>query len=114
MALSCRRRWCQRISKFEHQGDVNGNVHGIKVVDKENDKLLHGVRNCSLFRIKGGDIFGFSGTTTCAGDQVDQHSNDPMCLPTSCTSNETDIAIMISMIIAEEGGHRVLHVRRPR
>ena len=50
----------------------------------------------------GGDIFAFSGTTTC-GDQVDQHSNDPMCLPTSCTSNEADIALMIPMIINEEG-----------
>jgi hypothetical protein len=50
----------------------------------------------------GGDLFTFSGTTTC-GDQVDQHSNEPMCLPTSCTSNEADIALMIPMIIAEEG-----------
>jgi hypothetical protein len=50
----------------------------------------------------GGDIFAFSGTTTC-GDEVDQHSNEPMCLPTSCTSNEADITLMIPMIIAEEG-----------
>jgi len=50
----------------------------------------------------GGDLFTFSGTTTC-GDQVDDHSNEPMCLPTSCTSNEADIALMIPMIIAEEG-----------
>jgi hypothetical protein len=49
----------------------------------------------------GGDIFAFSGTTTC-GDQVDDHFNDPMCLPTSCTSNEAVIALMIPMIIYQE------------
>ena len=50
----------------------------------------------------GGDVFAFSGTTTC-GDQVDDHFNDPMCLPTSCTSsNEAGIALMIPMIIFQE------------
>ena len=36
------------------------------------------------------------------GDQVDDHFNDPMCLPTSCTSNEAVIALMIPMIIFQE------------
>jgi len=49
----------------------------------------------------GGNLFAFSGTTTC-GDQVDQHSNDPTCLPTSCTFNEADIALMIPMLMYGE------------
>ena len=50
----------------------------------------------------GGDLFAFSGTTTCGDqDQVLQHSNNPMCLPTSCTSNEADIALKIPMIMYE-------------
>ena len=48
----------------------------------------------------GGDIFAFSGTTTC-GDQVDDHYNGFMCLPTSCTSNESDIALKIPMLLNE-------------
>ena len=56
----------------------------------------------------GGDLFAYSGTTTWIdqvwGDQVYEHSNDPMCLPTSCTSNEADIALMIPMIINEAEG----------
>jgi hypothetical protein len=55
----------------------------------------------ALCLANGGDIFAFSGTTTC-GDQVDDHFNDPMCLPTSCTSNEAVIALMIPMIIYQE------------
>jgi hypothetical protein len=49
----------------------------------------------------GGDIFLFSGTTDCDGE-VENHLNQPMCLPTSCTSNETSLALIIPIVVGSE------------
>ena len=53
-----------------------------------------------------GDDFMFSGTTPACGDRlIYMHIKKNMCLPTSCTSNETDISLMIPMLTlnADEG-----------
>ena len=43
----------------------------------------------------GGDVFGYSGTSTC-GDRVKTYSNEVSCLPTSCTTNETALSILVA------------------
>lgn len=48
----------------------------------------------------GGDLFTYSGTTTCDGE-VEEHVNAPMCVPATCTANGLG-PTLIPFILAPE------------
>ena len=49
----------------------------------------------------GGDVFTYSGTTTCNGD-VTQHVRDPSCVPVSCTASGNE-ALLSAVLATDEG-----------
>ena len=51
-----------------------------------------------------GDVFAYSGTIICAGiDSTNEYRNKPNCLPTSCTSDEETMGMLLTSMDAPEG-----------